>query len=195
MSTLTRNGFVKFTLDGHSGEKIPFVVRTGPKTSVTSRKKGKPTKKRYVNRTCACGDSYCNHVSKFLGTVITSKCSYRHPNKYNKNPNKQFRCQKIHHQVVTCRKTRNDLFEIPVPEVPPEGGRFNEIHYSLSFLMSAVKRGCERRIPETMDVEEAKETNMFRKELVRYYTHYRKERVVVVPTLNAHQAIQVYNMF
>ena len=194
MSTITRNGFVKFTLDGHSGKKIPFVVGTGPKKSVTSRKKGKPTKKRYVNRTCACGDTYCNYISKFLGTLITSKCSYQHPDKHNKNPNKQFRCQKIHDQIVTCRHARNNLFEIPVPAVPPAGGRFNEIHYSLLFLMGAVKR-TQKRIPESMGVEEARKTKMFREELVRYYTHYRKERVVVVPTLNAHQAIQVYNMW
>lgn len=194
MSTITRKGFVKFTLDGHSGNKIPFVVRTGPKMSVTSRKKGNPTKDRNTNRTCACGDIYCNHILKFLGTLITSKCSYQHPDMYNNNSNKQFRCQKIHHQVVTWRRTRNDLFEIPVPAVPPTGGRFNEIHYPLLFLMNAVKR-TQRRIPESMDVEEARETQMFKKELLRYYTHNRKERVVVVPTLNAHTAIQVYNMF
>ena len=194
MSTITRKGFVKFTLDGHSGNKIPFVVRTGPKMSVTSRKKGNPTKDRNTNRTCACGDIYCNHISKFLGTMITEKCSYQNPDQRNKDPNKQLRCEKIYHQLVTCRKTRNDLFKTPVSEVPPKCGRFNEIHYSMSFLMRAVKRS-KRRIPESMDVGVAKETNMFREDLVRYYKHYRKERVVVVPTLNAHQAIQVYIMF
>ena len=46
-----------------------------------------------------------------------------------------------------------------------------------------------------MDVDVAKETNMFKQDLVRYYTHDRKNRVVVVPTLNAHQAIQARIMF
>ena len=48
----------------------------------------------------------------------------------------------------------------------------------------------KRRIPETLDVDVAKETMMFKPDLVRYDTHFRKKRVVVVPTLNAHEAIQ-----
>ena len=207
MSTIIRQGSVKFCLDGHCGEKVMFVkawvisqtkpsgtfdnvARTGPQESVTFSKIGKPRRKAYANRTCACGDIYCNHISKFLGTMITEKCSYQNPDQCNKHPNKQLRCEKIYHQLVTYRKTRNDLFKTPVSEVPPKCGRFNEIHYSMSFLMRAVKRS-KRRIPESMDIVVAKETNMFREDLVCYYKHYRYERVVVVPTLNAHQAIQV----
>ena len=208
MTKITRNGYVKFCLGGRCGNKVKFtnawvfsqikpagmfdnVVMSGlKKVSQTSRKTGKPTKKRYPNRMCACGDKYCNHISKFLGTIITEKCCYQHPDRCNKDDNKQLRCEKIHHHLVTCRKTRNDVFKSSVSEVPPEGARFNEIHYSMSFLIKAAKR-CKRRIPESMDVEEAKETNMFRQDLVGYYTHDRKKRVVVVPTLNAHQAIQV----
>ena len=208
MTKIIRNGFVKFCLDGRCGMKVKFikawvvsqtkpagmfdnVVRTGLKqVSEISRKTGKRTKKSDSNRMCACGDVYCNHISKFLGAMITAKCSYQHPDKRNKDDNKQLRCEKIHHHLVKCRKTRNDVFKSSVSEVPPEGARFNEIHYSMSFLIKAAKR-YKRRIPESMDVEEAKETNMFRQDLVRYYTHDRKKRVVVVPTLNAHQAIQV----
>ena len=207
MTKITRNGFVKFCLDGRCGKKVKFikawvvshtkpVVRTGlKKVSETTRKTGKPTKKRSPNRMCACGDKYCNHISKFLGTIITEKCCYQHPDRCNKNDNKQLRCEKIHHHLVTCRKTRNDLFKRSVSEAPPKNVRFNEIHYSISFLMRAVKicetKGSVRRIPESIDVEVATKTNMFRKDLVCYNTHHRKHRVVVVPTLNAHQAIQV----
>lgn len=199
MSTISRNGFVKFCLDGRCGKKVKFVKAwVVSQTHVCARsrkvKTGKFRKKSYVNRPCACGDMYCNHISKFLGSMITEKCSYQNPEQYNKDANKQLRCEKIHNQLVTCRKTRNDLFTTPVPTDPPKHGRFNEIHYSILFLMRAVKRS-KRRIPESMDVGVAKETNMFREDLVRYYKHYRKERVVVVPTLNAHQAIQVYIMF
>ena len=208
-STITRDGFVKFCLDGRCGTKVKFVkawvisqttpvgrfdnvVRTGPQVCMTSRKTRKPRKKRYTDRTCACGDIYCNHISKFLGTMITGKCSYS--GQHSKDENKKLRREKIPNQLVAYRKARNDLFTTPVPTDPPKHGRFNEIHYSILFLMSAVKR-CRRRIPESMDVESAKGTNMFREDLVRYYKHYRKERVVVVPTLNAHQAIQVSIMF
>ena len=199
MSTITRNGFVKFCLDGRCGKKVKFVkawVVSQTHVSARSRKvkTGKPRKKTYVNRLCACGDMYCNHISKFLGSMITEKCSYQNPEQYNKDANKQLRCEKIRNHLVTCRKKRNDLFTTPVPTDPPKHGRFNEIHYSILFLMRAVKRS-KRRIPESMDVGVAKETNMFREDLVRYYKHYRKERVVVVPTLNAHQAVQVYIMF
>ena len=199
MCTITRNGSVKFSLDGRCGKKVKFVkawVVSQTHVSARSRKvkTGKPRKKTYVNRPCACGDMYCNRISKFLGTMITEKCSYQNPDQYNKDANKQLRSEKIHNLLITCRKTRNDLFTTPVPTDPPKHGRFNEIHYSILFLMRAVKRS-KRRIPESMDVGLAKETNMFREDLVRYYKHYRKERVVVVPTLNAHQAIQVYIMF
>ncbi len=209
MSTITRDGFVKFCLDGCCGTKVKFVkawvvsqtkpagmfdnvVRTGSEVSITSRKTRKSRKKRYINRTCACGDIYCNHISKFLGTMITEKCSY--PGQHSKDVNKKLRCEKIYNQLVKYRKARNDLFTTQVQADPPKHGRFNEIHYSMLFLMRAAKR-TKRRIPESMDVELAKETNMFREDLVRYYKHYRKERVVVVPTLNAHQAIQVSIMF
>ena len=213
MTKITRNGSVKFCLDGRCGNKVKFtnawvfsqikpagmfdnVMMTGlKKVSETSRKTGKPTKKRYPNRMCACGDKYCNHISKFLGTIITEKCCYQHPDRCNKNHNRQLRCEKIHHHLVTCRKTRNDLFKRSVSEAPPKDVRFNEIHYSISFLMRVVKicktKRSVRRIPESIDVEVATETNMFSKDLVCYYTHHRKHRVVVVPTLNAHQAIQV----
>ena len=195
MSTITRNGFVKFCLDGRCGKKVKFVKAwVVSQTHVYARsrkvKTEKLREKTFVNRPCACGDMYCNHISKFLGSMITEKCSYQNPDQCNKHPNKQLRCEKIYHQLVTCRKTRNDLFKTPVSEVPPKCGRFNEIHYSMSFLMRAVKRS-KRRIPESMDIVVAKETNMFREDLVCYYAHHRKHRVVVVPTLNAHQAIQV----
>ena len=210
MTKITRNGYVKFRLDGRCGDKVKFthawvfsqikpagvfdnVVRTGlKKVSETSRKTGKPTKKRYPNRMCACGDKYCNHISEFLGTIITEKCCYQHPDRCNKDGNKRLRCEKVHHHLVQCRKQRNDLFKRSVSETPPKGARFNEIHYSISFLMRAVKIcKTKRRIPESIDVKMATETDMFRNDLLRYYSHHRTKRVVVVPTLNAHQAIQV----
>ena len=198
MTKITRNGSVKFCLDGRCGNKVKFTnawVFSQIKPAGILPETGKPKKKRYPNRMCACGDKYCNHISKFLGTIITEKCCYQHPDRCNKNDNKQLRCEKIHHHLVTCRKTRNDLFKRSVSEAPPKNVRFNEIHYSISFLMRAVKicetKGSVRRIPESIDVEVATKTNMFRKDLVCYNTHHRKHRVVVVPTLNAHQAIQV----
>ena len=89
------------------------------------------------------------------------------------------------------RKVRNDLFVTQVPPDPPKNTRFNEIHYPILFLIRAVKM-CKgkRGIPKSIDVDVAKKTNMFKGDLVRYYKRYRKKRVVVVPTLNAHQTIQ-----
>ena len=147
MTKITRNGFVKFCLDGRCGKKVKFikawvvshtkpVVRTGlKKVSETSQKTGKTTKKSHPNRMCACGDVYCNHISKFLGKMITTKCSYRHADQCNKDDNKKLRRQKIQHHLLTCRKTRNNLFKRSVSEDPPQGVRFNEIHYSMSFLL------------------------------------------------------------
>ena len=199
---IKRNGFVRFSVDGRCGQKKKLTSRRVPRTCVISTTKasgvinhvvktGKPRKKKRRNRTCACGDIYCNYISTFLGTMITAECSYANPNEGNRTPNKQFRCEKIHKQLVMFRKVRNDLFTTQVPPDPPKNTRFNEIHYPILFLIREVKMcKSKRRIPETLDVDVAKETMMFKPDLVRYDTHFRKKRVVVVPTLNAHEAIQ-----
>ena len=89
MTKITRNGYVKFCLGGRCGNKVKFtnawvfsqikpagmfdnVVMSGlKKVSQTSRKTGKPTKKRYPNRMCACGDKYCNHSSSFCSKMAS----------------------------------------------------------------------------------------------------------------------------
>lgn len=212
MSTNVRTSFAKFFVDGRCGKRLKFTrtcgisttkrtdpinhgVRTGPKVSTVLRKvtTGKSRQGKYQNRMCACGDIYCNYISRFLGTQITEKCSYPHPDNGNTDVNKQLRSEKIYRQLTKFRKLRNDLFTIQVPPDPPKNTRFNEIHYSMLFLRSI--KGSIQKIPHSIDVELAKQTNMFKEDLVGYYSHQRKTRVVVVPTLSAHQAIQVYTMF
>ena len=198
------NGFVRFFVDSRCGQKMKLTSRRVPRTCVISTTKasgvidhvvktGKSRQHKSRNQTCACGDIYCNYISKFLGTMITAKCRYTNPNEGNRSSKKQFRCEKIHNQLVMFRKVRNDLFVTQVPPDPPKNARFNEIHYPILFLIRAVKmcKGKGKRgIPKSIDVDVAKKTNMFKADLVRYYKRDRKKRVVVVPTLNAHQTIQ-----
>ena len=195
MSTITRNGFVRFSVDGRFGKKMKltrtcFICPTKPPGVIHHvRKTRKCRQSKSPIRSCACGDIYCNYISKFLGTMITEKCCYPNPAEGKRGPNKQFRCEKIHKKLVMFRKERNDLFTTQVPTYQAKFARFNEIHYPIAFLIRAVKRS-KSRIPVSIDVEEAKETNMYKEDLLRYYKHERKTRVAVVPTLNVHQAIQ-----
>ena len=155
-----------------------------------TRRQRKLVKSTRTGRICACSDPYCNIVAKFLGSLITSKCSYSHPsNKDIKTENKRLRCESIFMQILKWRRERNELFVgHQVSEEPRPRDRFNEIHYPILFLRRYNKR---RRIPESVEIVEAKEWNMFDKSLVVMDTHYRRERVVVVPTLSTHEAIQV----
>ena len=124
--------------------------------------------------------------------MIKTKCRSKKPNEGNRSSKKQFRYEKIHNQLVMFRKVRNDLFATQVPPDPPKNGRFNEIHYPILFLIRVVKM-CKgkRAIPKSINLDVAKETNMFKADLVRYYKRDKTKRAIVVPTLNAHQAIQV----
>lgn len=210
----TRTSFVKFPGDGHKGENLNFntldgkdkdicsikpstlsehVVRARPKVGAKRRKSKKRTPIRTTaNRMCACGDIYCNFVTKFLGKVITEKCSYVHPGKVNKNRNKQLRAEEIYMQLVRFRETRNEMFSMKIPTAPPKNARFNEIHYPMLFLR---EYEGSQKIPQSIDVELAKRSKMFKDNLVGYYKHFRKKRVAVVPSLNTHQAIQVLILY
>lgn len=164
---------------------------------ITDRKFTKPTRRQRKlvkstrrERVCACSDPYCNIVANFLGSWITRKCSYSHPLKSDiKTENKRLRCESIFMQILKWRRERNERFvHCQVPEKPHSRDRFNEIHYPILFLREYNNR---RRIPESLAIAEAKKWNMFDKSLVVTDRHYRKERVVAVPTLSTHEAIQV----
>ena len=211
------NSFVTFYVNGRCcGMKLKFTrhcdvflkktpctwnnaSRTGAKvleilekvTTGKSRHKEMQTH-RNPNRTCACGDVYCNYISRFLGTTKTEKCYYTHPDKCNKDVNKQLRSEEIYKRLTEFRKIRNEMFEDQVPTEPPKNVRFNEIHYPILFLRSINE--SKKRIPSSIDVQLAKQTNMFKEDLVGYYRHFRQTRVAVVPTLNTHQTIQVYTI-
>ena len=164
---------------------------------ITDRKSTKPTRRQRkivkstrTERVCACSDPYCNIVAKFLGSLITRKCSYSHPLKSDiKTGNKRVRCESIFMQILKWRRERNERFvHCQVPEEPHSRERFNEIHYPILFLREYNNR---RRIPESLAIAKAKIWNMFDKSLVVMDRHYRKQRVVAVPTLSTHEAIQV----
>ena len=141
-----------------------------------------------INRCCACGDPYCNIITKFLGTVLVkTKCSYAYPSKLQ-SKKKQFRSKQIRLKLTEFRTNTNKRFRHQIPSEPHKNDRFNEIHYPISFLN---KFKTNRRIPESIDIDMAKQVNMFRHDLVRADSHTRKQCVVVVPTLDAHQSIQV----
>ena len=207
---INRNGFVRFSVDGRRGQKMRLTSRRVPRTCVIPTTKvsgvinhvvktGKSRQHKYRNRTCACGDTYCNYIAKFLGTMITAKCSYANPNKGNRTSNKQFRCQKIHKQLLMFRKARNDLFTTQVPPAPPTNARFNEIHYPILFLIRAVKmckiKRKNTRVNGCRQMWKKKQTCSNKILFARYYKHDRKNQVVVVPTLNTHQTIQARIMF
>ena len=142
MSTITRNGFVRFSVDGRFGKKMKLtrtcVICPTKLSGVIHRvvKTRKSRQRKSPIRSCACGDNYCNYISKFLGTMITEKCNYPYPAEGKRGPNKQFRCEKIHKKLVMFRKERNDLFTTQVPTYPAKRAQFNEIHYPIAFLIA-----------------------------------------------------------
>lgn len=156
--------------------------------------KGRSKRKKTNNyRQCACGDMYCNTISRFLGSVIiTGQCSYCHPSDgTTKKASKRKRSRAIHNEVIKWRNQTNCRFTHQVSKEPSSRNiRFNEIHYPIMFLNKF--RGS-RKIPESIKMEFAKQTDMYRSNLVTYCKHLRKAVVLVVPTLSAHQAIQVTN--
>ena len=148
------------------------------------------SKRRCRNDVCACGDTYCNHIMKFVGHVINAKCHYRRPFLCDTNTSqkKLTRNRKIHVQIKMWRSLQNSRFPgNQISVTPSKSVRFNEIHYPVRFLKEQKRRkAC--RIPMEMGVELAKKVNMFSDDFV----YDNKNSVLTIPTLNAWESIQVH---
>ena len=175
---------VFFTLNGD---------RVGPPLEFTKQNPGAMiTRDDCRDRFCACGDPYCNIITKFLGTrIVSSKCYYDHTLK-SQIPKTRFRSQAIVKKLKmfrmnTSRRFRFQFLRQLAPE-PAEGVPFNEIHYPILFLNKFVGK---QRIPESIDIDLAKRVNMFNDELIWWNPSHQKKCMIVVPTLDAHLAIQV----
>ena len=142
------------------------------------------------NDVCACGDTYCNLIMKFVGHVINEKCHYRRPSLCGTNTSqkKLTRNRKIHDQIKRWRLLQNSRFPGNQISVTPSNSvRFNEIHYPARFLKEQ-KRRKARRISMEMGVELAKKVNMFSNDFV----YDNKNTVLTIPTLNSWETIQVH---
>lgn len=172
---------VVFTLNGS---------RAGPSREVTTRNPDfMYTGNDSRVRSCACGDPYCNIITTFLGTrIVSSKCCYALPSKSQK-PKKRFQSQAIVKKLKHFRINTSERFRLLRQMIlkPTKYVRFNEIHYPILFLNKFMGN---RRIPESIDIDLAKEVNMFHDDMVWLNSHM-KPCVIVAPTLDAHQAIQV----
>ena len=147
-------------------------------------------KKRSRNDVCACGDTYCNRIMKFVGHVITEKIHYRRPSLCGTNTSqkKLTRNRKIHVQIKRWRSLQNLRFPgNQISVTPSNSARFNEIHYPVRFLKEQ-KRSKVCRIPMEMGVELAKKVNMFSDDFV----YENKNTVLTIPTLNSWETIQVH---
>ena len=148
-------------------------------------------RRRRRNDVCACGDTYCNHIMKFVGHVINEKCHYRRPSLCDTNTSqkKLTRNRKIHDQIKRWRSLQNSRFPGNQISVTPSNSvRFNEIHYPVRFLKEQKRRkAC--RISMEMGVELAKKVNMFFDDLV----YDNKKTVLTIPTLNSWESIQVHD--
>ena len=147
-------------------------------------------KNRSRNDVCACGDTYCNLIMKFVGHVINEKYHYRRPSLCGTNTSqkKLTRNRKIHVQIKRWRSLQNSRFPGNQISVTPSNSvRFNEIHYPVRFLKEQKRREvC--RIPMEMGVELAKKVNMFSDDFV----YDNKNTVLTIPTLNSWESIQVH---
>ena len=141
-------------------------------------------KHRSRNESCMCGERYCNNIAKFLGSVVTSRCSYKRPSAFNNGGSSKSlkRCEIIHHRVQEWRKdqgNRNNKISI----LPSKTARFNEIHYPILFLKEK-KTSC--RLPIAISENLARRAEMYSSDFVF------NKKVLVIPTLKAHEAIQVF---
>ena len=136
---------------------------------------------------CACGNTSCNTVSKFLGPpVVNRKLCYKRPSQF-KDPritysheNKFKRAEIIDHQMRKWRKKFNNEWPLSTSV------RFNEIHYPRQFLHAF---GECTRLPMTIPISLAKQVGMFREEYIVYNPRLKLHSVLVVPCLTAFGAM------
>ena len=137
---------------------------------------------------CACGNTWCNTVSKFLGPPVVSRnLCYKRPSQF-KDPrityshkNKFKRAEIIDRQMRKWRKEFNNEWSLST------SARFNEIHYPRQFLHAF---GECTRLPMTIPISLAKQVGMFREEYIVYNPRVKLHSVLVVPCLTATQAMQ-----
>ena len=137
---------------------------------------------------CACGDTFCNAVSKFLGPpVVNRRLCYKRPAEFKdkrvtySHENKFKRAQIIHSQMIEWRKKFNNKWPLAT------SARFNEIHYPRKFLHEV---GECTRLPMTIKISLAKQVGMFSNEHIVYNPRLKLRSVLVVPCLTATQAMQ-----
>ena len=131
-----------------------------------------------------CGEKYCNSIAKFLGSVVTSRCSYKRPAAFTSNSGSSKslkRCQIIHRRIQEWRKDQqNQNNKISI--LPSKTARFNEIHYPILFLK---EKKTHSRLPMQISMDLARRSKMYSSDFVF------NKKVLVIPTLKAHEAIQV----
>lgn len=146
-----------------------------------------PKRRQRGSTCCACGNIWCNSVSKFLGPpVINRRLCYKRPSQF-KSPlvtyshdNKFKRAQIIHNQMIEWRKGCDN--KVPLST----SARFNEIHYPRQFLHEV---GECARLPMTIPISLAKRVGMFRDEYVVYNPRLRLHSVLVVPCITTTDAL------
>lgn len=157
-------------------------------------------------KSCACGDPLCNRIGEFLGHVVTMKCGYRRSSEFEDEQKKRKkvrgvqikrkRCELIHEEIVAMRRRfledkherARKYTQTQISKEPAKSSRFNEIHYPIAFLQ---KMKNAIRLPMGIEICEATLWGMYREDFLYHCTHSKRKKVLVVPTLGTHQAIQV----
>ena len=136
---------------------------------------------------CACGNVWCNSVSKFLGPpVVNRKLCYKRPSQFKRplvtysHKNKFKRAQIIDNQMIEWRKVCGNKATLSI------SARFNEIHYPREFLYEV---GECTRLPMTIPITLAKQVGMFRDEYVVYNPRLDLHSVLVVPSVTTTDAL------
>ena len=189
-----------WTGGGHSGKECIVWIRQPTSRAVqpvysarSSTQIASLPKKRkltHYNQHCACGDRTCNSTQEQLGKVLVSRCRFpppptRFPNDSaiqrlpaNKR-RKLVRSKKLQDQIIAWRVSNKADSLHPHP-----AARVNELHYPMEFLQS-LKRAGKKQIPSYVTIQFAKESGMYRDDLVV------DDKVVVVPRLTREEACTV----
>ena len=146
-----------------------------------------PKQRQRGSTCCACGDVWCNSVSKFFGPPVANrKLCYRRPSQFKSPPvtyshkNKLKRAQIVHNRMLEWRKECGNKVTLST------SARFNEIHYPRQFLHDV---GECTRLPMTIPIPFAKKVGMFRDEYVVYNPRLDLHSVLVVPCVTTTDAL------
>ena len=166
---------------------------------------------------CACGDVLCSAITQFLNTSKWNKCWYKRPKEFgDKFPHKRRRSELVHNQFMLWRKevSKNPSYQIFINEINDlclmhawcdrlhvdilkgqqiknqrnlvDLMRFTTQHYF--YIIIEIVRDYLCRWQWMSD---AVKFGMYKEEFTYVDKRTRKLRILTIPMVNSHQALQV----